>query len=121
MSLEEFIRTQLESVDDLRALLLLYAAPRQEWDVMSVAGKLYLPPERAAAVLGRLAAKRFLVAEGEPLRYRFQAQAREAEQLIGELSELDRERPVTLINMVYGRPGAVRAFAEAFKIKKKEN
>jgi hypothetical protein len=34
---------------------------------------------------------------------------------------LDRERPVTLIGMVYAWPEAVRAFAEAFKIKKKEN
>ena len=121
MDLEEFIRTQLESVDDLRALLLLHGTPQREWDVMSVAGKLYLPPERAKTVLERLAGKKFLAAASQPPRYRFQAPSPEIERLVEEVAALDRERPVTLIGMVYAWPEAVRAFAEAFKIKKKEN
>ena len=118
MNLEEFIKTQLESVDELRALLLLYSDPQKEWDVTAIAVKLYLRPAAAAAVLTRLAAKHFLVADGEPLRYRFQPRSSELSQLVKELAELDRQRPVTLLNMIYSRPKDIQAFADAFRIKK---
>ncbi|HEX3890692.1 MAG TPA: hypothetical protein VHX90_07565 [Verrucomicrobiae bacterium] len=120
MNLEEFIRTQIESVDDLRALLMFHASPQVEWDTMVTAVKLYIQPDAAAAVLARLAAKGFLVASGGPNHYRFQPQSQELSQLVRELAELDRQRPVTLINMIYARREDLQAFADAFKIKKED-
>jgi hypothetical protein len=118
LNLEEFIKTQLESVDDLRALLLLHSEPHVEWDALNLAVKLYIQPAAATAVLTRLTAKNFLTADGQPVRYRFQPQSPELLQLVKELAELDRQRPVTLINLIYARPEDLRAFADAFKIKK---
>ncbi|HEY3931807.1 MAG TPA: hypothetical protein VGM58_05500 [Verrucomicrobiae bacterium] len=118
MNLEEFIKTQLESVDDLRGLLLFHSNPQTEWDSTSLAVKLYIQPAAAAAVLARMAAKKFLIAEGQPVRYHFQPESPELAQLVKELAELDRQRPVTLINMIYARPEDLQAFADAFKIKK---
>lgn len=119
MKIEEFIKSQIASVDELRALLLFRASPQTSRDADGTAVKLYIPPSVAANVLARLAAKGFLVADGErPNYYRFQPQTPELAGLIGELAELDRQRPVTLIKMIYDRPKQVQAFADAFKLKK---
>lgn len=118
MNLEEFIKTQIESVDELRALLMFHANPQVEWDTMVMAVKLYIQPAAAAAVLARLTAKGFLVASGGPNHYRFQPQSQELSQLVNELAELDRQRPVTLINMIYDRTKDIQAFADAFKIRR---
>jgi hypothetical protein len=118
LTLEEFIKTQIASVDELRALLLFQVSPQTNWDAAGLAGKLYLRPVVAAAVLSRLAAKGFLAADGDPPRYRFQPKSDEFAQRVAELAEVDRKLPVTLINMIYGMPKDLQAFADAFKIKK---
>jgi hypothetical protein len=118
----EFIQTQIESVDQLRALLLLKADPKMEWDALTVAVKLYLKPEAAIVVLDALTAKGLLVRNGDPPHYRFEPKTPELASLIEQLAGLDRERPVTLLNMIYERPQALQAFADAFRLKKeKEN
>ena len=118
MNLEEFIKTHIESVDELRALLLFHANQNMEWDTMGAAGKLYVPPAMVAAILERLTSKGFLIVTSDPPRYRFQPQTQELKNAVEELARLDAERPVTLINMIYSRLKDIQAFAEAFKIKK---
>ena len=108
-------------MDELRALLVFQASPPTGWDAAELAGKLYLRPGVAAAILARLAAKGFLDATGEPPRYHFQPQSPEIAQLVSELAEADRKLPVTLINMIYGgTPSDLQAFADAFKLKKEK-
>lgn len=85
---------------------------------MTAAGKLYVPPAILAVILERLTGKGFLAVAGDPPRYRFQPQTQELKQLVEDLAKLDAERPVTLINLIYGRLKDVQAFADAFKIKK---
>ena len=120
LSLEEFIETRIESVDDLRALLLFYHTPETERDAIETGGKLHVTPATAESALMRLAGKGLLAASGKPARYRFQPQSPELARLIQQLVELDRERPVTLIKMIYEKPGNIQAFANAFKVKKKK-
>jgi hypothetical protein len=120
LSLEEFIETRIESVDDLRALLLFYHTPETEHTAVEVGGKLYLTPAVAETVLARLAGKGLLTGSGKPARYRFQPPSPELARLIEQLVELDRERPVTLIKMIYEKPKGIHAFAHAFKIKKRK-
>ena len=118
MNLEEFIKSQIASVDDLRTLLLLSVNSGLDWNVNEVAGKLYLLPATAGAVLDRLTAKGLLTCSGEPPRFRYQPASAEIAGLVSELIELDRKRPVTLINMVYPAKKDIQAFADAFKIKR---
>lgn len=66
----------------------------------------------------RLVSDGLLAGEGEPLRYRFAPKSPELAQLVAELSQMDRERPVTLIKMIYDRTRDIQAFADAFKLKK---
>jgi len=117
LSLEEFIRTSLVSVDDLRVLLLFHGAPNAGMDVSEVAGKLYMSPATAAEVAGRLTARGLLAdAGGERPRFRYQPASTDIAQMVEELVKLDRERPVSLINMIYPSTRDIRAFAAAFRI-----
>ncbi len=105
-------------MDQLRAMLLLHASPQAEWDATDVGTRLYLTPALAAVVLARLEANGLLVSRGEPRRYQYQPQSPELTALVEEIVTLDRERPVTLIHMIYARPKDIKAFADAFKLRK---
>ncbi|MBI5687562.1 MAG: hypothetical protein HZC54_21030 [Verrucomicrobia bacterium] len=122
MKIKQFIAEHLETVDHLRVLLHLKGTPRTEWDVLDVAAKLYLPPERTAAVLAQLVIHGLVVASGERPRYRYHPGTPELADMAETLAEMDRTQPVTLINMIYAQPADTQAFADAFKLKKsKEN
>jgi hypothetical protein len=118
LSLEGFIETQIESVDDLRALVLFFHTPETGRTAADVSGKLYLTPAAAETVLARLAGKGWLAVSGRPARYRFQPPAPELTRLIEHLVEWDRERPVTLIKMIYEKTKGSQALANADKIKR---
>jgi hypothetical protein len=120
LNLEDFIKTQLDSVEELRALLLFHSDLQREWNIVAIVTELHVPPPMAAAILEKLVTKHFLVADGGPGRYRFQPGTPELSQLVNELAEMDRHKPVTLLNMVYSRTKGVQAFADAFKIKKED-
>lgn len=118
MRIEEFIQAYLESVDHLRALLLLRDNPRYEWGATEAAAKLYLRPELTAAVLASLQAKGLILSAGTPPRYSYRPQSPELAQLVEQLAQLDRERPVTLLKLIYARPKDIQAIADAFKFRK---
>jgi hypothetical protein len=118
LSIEQFIREEIKTVDNLRAVLLLRSFPLLEWDTITVSGKLYLPPDSATQVLANLAARGLLVTNGAPPRYRYQPQTAELENMMEQLARFDREQPVTLINLIYARPEEVQAFADAFRLRK---
>ena len=108
LNLEEFIKTQIESVPELRALLFFQSRPQTDWDTVEVARKLYLQTPIAATVLTGLVAKGLLVSDGAPPRYRYQPQSAELAGLIEQLAEMDCVRPVTLINVITPLPGNSR-------------
>jgi hypothetical protein len=118
LNIEEFIGTQIESLDELRAVLLFHSQPGVARDADEAAGKLYIPPAAATRVLDSLVKRGILAVQGEPRRYTYQPASKDLERLIAELASLDREKPVTLIKMVYSKPKDIQAFADAFKIRK---
>ena len=118
MNVKQFVNRYLESVDHLRTVLLLHGSPQAEWDATDVGTKLYLPPAVAAVVLARLEANGLVASHGEPRRYQYRPESPELADQVEQVVALDRERPVTLIHMVYDRPKDIRAFADAFKLRK---
>lgn len=119
MNIQQFIQTQLTSVDHLRALLLLNRSQGKEWALCDIATALYVPIKSAEAVLRRLTAGGLVVESGEPHRYRFGPASAEMGRLVEELVEMDRTRPVTLINTIYAARD-IQAFAEAFRLNNKK-
>jgi hypothetical protein len=118
LQIQEFIEHYLPSVDHLRALLVLQSELETDWSATELAAKLYLRPEPAAEVLAQLQTKGLLASAGEPRRYRYRPQSPELASLVDQVARLDRERPVTLLNMIYARPRDIQAVADAFKLRK---
>lgn len=108
MNLQEFIKTQIKSVTELRALLFFHAFPRTDWDVVEIAGKLFLQPPMVAVVLNGLISKGFLASAGDPPRYRYQPQTAALADWVVRLAEMDRFHPVTLVNLIAPLHGTFR-------------
>lgn len=116
MNLQQFILKYVESVDHLRALLLLRSELGRFWSVMELSARLYLEPGRAAEVLASLQNAGLLRERGA--EYRYDPADPELARLVEELEQLDRERPVTLIKLIYSRPGTLETFADAFRLRR---
>ena len=116
MDLQQFILRHIDTVDHLRALLLLRGEAERAWNVTEVTAQLYLQPKHVAGVLASLESAGLIAAGPDGHRYR--PQTPELARLADELATLDRERPVTLIKLIYSRPDTLEAFADAFKLRK---
>ena len=118
MNLEEFIKTRIGSLNELRTLLLFRARANTDCDATEVSGKLYLKHPDSAAAITALVAHGLLVPSDKRDHFRYQPRSEELARLVEELAEMDRRHPVTLINMIYERPRDIQAFADAFKLTK---
>jgi hypothetical protein len=109
-----FIAANLDSVDQLRVLLLLQANPQLDWRVDEVCRQLYLSIPDAAAHLAKLAERGFASAhkpeaqareasQGAAPTYRYAPRTEEMAAMGRHIADLDRQRPVTLINLLYSR------------------
>ena len=105
-------------MDELHILLLFHANPQAVWSASELAKQLGIPPVAAALALAALTGRGLLSNAAEAGQYRWQMPSPELAPVIEALVALDRERPVTLIRMIYHGTGGMQAFADAFKIKK---
>ena len=118
MDFQQFILKYIDSVDHLRTLLLLRGEPTRAWGVMDVSGRLYLEPRRVSAVLASLKTSGLLTESDAGFSYG--PSEKELAKMVDELAKLDRERPVTLIKLIYSRPDTLEAFADAFKLRRED-
>ncbi|HEU4328511.1 MAG TPA: hypothetical protein VFS21_35565 [Roseiflexaceae bacterium] len=118
--LKQFIFASFETIDQLRVLLLLHSGPERDWLPLAVSTRLYLRPTMARHCLDALAQRGFLQAEGAPdPRYRYRPARAELAALVDAVVDLDRTRPVTLINLVHARPkDPPQSFADTAKLRK---
>ncbi len=103
--LRRFIFASFETVDQLRVLLLLHGTSGRHWLSLAVGTRLHLRPHVARSCLDVLCQRGFLQAEGAPEpRYRYQPAGADQAALVDAVVDLDRTRPVTLINLIHARP-----------------
>jgi len=117
------MEANIESLDQLEILRVLGEAPGREWGAAELAREVQCSPGAAASHLAALQA-RGLVARavrGSDVFGQYGPQSPELERLLAELLQLYRERPVTMIKLVYARPrGTLQTFADAFRIRKED-
>jgi hypothetical protein len=110
-----FILKNIDSVAELEALLLARASA-SEWDVASLANRLYVTEAEARVVLESLHSRGLLSLEGDRFKY-----APASDSLRGEVEALAAAYPQFLIpitNIVHRKPRAsLRAFADAFRLR----
>jgi hypothetical protein len=111
----EFIVTNIDSIAYLEALLLLRADRAMAWTAAAVAARLYIPEAEAGSILSRLADNRFAASERGAFRYDCDA---DGDLMVGRLSEIYSRHLIPVTNLIHSRPGRIRAFASAFKLRK---
>ena len=113
--LRDFIVKSIDSVGQLEALLLLRGDPVKAWDVAQLARRLYVNEAEATAIFAHLVEQGFVAAEGGSYRYE-----RENKQalVIEQLAEAYARQLIPSTNLIHAKPRGIRAFADAFKIKR---
>jgi hypothetical protein len=113
-----FVYSHLPTVDHFRVLLLLQDDPERGWQPSEIAGRLRLLPPVARAALADLHAKGLLEFSDAEDCYRYAPRSAELDGMVRKLADFDRERPVSVIRMIYSRPTEPQAFADAFRLRK---
>lgn len=112
-----FVAEHVDTVEQLEVLLLMHARPAEVWTRERLSDELRTSPMSAAMRLERLCATGLCEeAEGG---IRLRPPDADVERAIRLLATAYRERRVSLITLIYTRPPAgVRAFADAFRLRK---
>ena len=121
--IKNFVYRYFENIEQLRIVLLLHGDPNRDLSLLEICSRVYLPPDRAIAEIQKLEKKGLvgMHTEGDRTTFRYFPQSEEIAHSIDTLAVMDREMPVTLINLIYDRSRRqLRIFADAFRLKKDE-
>ena len=118
-----FMNDHVESIDQLEILRILGEDREKEWDSVALAAEVQSQPQAVRAHLLAMQARGLLVttARGAGLACRYGVGSPELEHMVGQLLQMYKERPVTMIKMVYKRAkDPLRDFSDAFRIRKED-
>jgi DNA-binding MarR family transcriptional regulator len=121
--IRRFLDGNIETIDQLEVLRILGEKPDREWTAAELAAEVQAKPQVVATHVVALQGRGLLTAQqrGADLVARHGARTPELQTLVGRLLQLYRERPVTMIKMVYERAkDPLRTFADAFRLRKEE-
>jgi hypothetical protein len=115
-----FLHQNIDSVEQLEVLLLLWRTPERGWTSDEVATAVYSHPtsvvRRLAMLLGQ-----GLLREREPGCYQYAPRTTDLHETVTRLDHMYRERRVAVITLIASKPiENVRAFSDAFRIRRKK-
>lgn len=113
--LRAFIQRHIDSVAQLEALLLLRSTSGTNWDVATVAKRLYAAEPETADVLTQLCEDGFLACMDGAYRY---AGATDLDELVARLASAYARHLIAVTNMIHAKPRRIRQFADAFRFRK---
>lgn len=108
-------------MEQLETLRVLSEEKGREWRDVEIARQIQSSTETTVLHLTALASRGLLKNShhDDCSFYQYGATSPELESQLGRLLELYRQRPVTMIRMVYERPrSSLRDFSNAFKLRK---
>ena len=116
-----FLRAAVPTVDAAEVLLLLQGDPQRWWSaeeaVAALAPSVSLRPAEVAACFAVFQSSG-LIAAGPDKRVQYRPGFGELDAHVRTLAQAYRERPVTLIRVIYAlRDAKIRSFADAFRLK----
>ena len=113
--IKEFILAHIDSIAQLEALLLIRADPDKLWDGAAVARRLYIGEREGQQLLAQLGAEGLISHDDNGYRY---APVADKAALINRLAEAYARHLIPITNIIHQRPGRIREFADAFKLKR---
>jgi hypothetical protein len=117
----QFLAANIDSLEQLETLRILGEDASREWELAEIAGKVQTPEDATLAHLTVLEARGLLRSERREkcTVFRYGPRTPELELQIRNLLELYRQRPVSMIRMVYQRAdNTLKDFSDAFKFRR---
>lgn len=115
--IREFIFQRINSIAELEALLLLWRDPGQDWDVASLAQRLYITEDDVRRVLRQLKAQN-LVEERDGY-YRYWRSSEALGMIVDQLAQLYVTRLIPITSLVHSKSSSrIQEFADAFVLRK---
>ncbi len=115
-----FLHQNIDSVEQLEVLLLLWRTPDRGWTSEEVAIAVYSHPSSVVRRLAMLLGQG-LLRERQPGCYQYAPRTVELHQTVTQVDRMYRERRVAVITLIASKPiENVRAFSDAFRIRKKK-
>jgi DNA-binding IclR family transcriptional regulator len=116
----QFLHQNIESVEQLEVLLLLWRTPERGWTSDEAATAVYSHPSSVVRRLAMLLGQG-LLREREAGCYQYAPRSAELHHTVTRLEHMYRERRVAVITLIASKPiENVRAFSDAFRIRKKK-
>ena len=114
-----FLHQNIDSVEQLEVLLLLWRTPERGWSSDEVATAVYSHPSsvvrRLALLLGQ-----GLLREREQGCYQYAPRTADLHDIVTRLDHVYRERRVAVITLIASKPiENIRAFSDAFRFRRK--
>jgi hypothetical protein len=115
-----FLHQNIDSVEQLEVLLLLWRSPQRGWTSDDVATAVYSHPSSVVRRLAMLLGQG-LLREQEPGCYQYAPRTGDLHDTVTRLEHMYRERRVAVITLIASKPiENVRAFSDAFRIRRKK-
>lgn len=118
---QRFLAQNIESLEQLDILRLLDESPEREWTAEALAVGVQAPPRAVLNYLAGLQGKGLLTMtlRGEDKTWRHGSATPDLDRQVTRVLEQYRQRPVTMIKLVYARTTRVlETLAEAFRFRK---
>jgi hypothetical protein len=108
----ELVARRLRSMEEVDALLLLAGNSDNALTIREIRERLRLPESALApSSIVELERNGLVATEpGDTPRYRYAPESVELRKAVGLLAQAYHERPVTLVRLVYHRPGRAQTF-----------
>ncbi|MEO6002074.1 MAG: hypothetical protein ABIZ04_25100 [Opitutus sp.] len=118
-SVQDFVRRNIVSVEQLEILLLLFAERERDWSAAEVNSQIRSQESSVSKWLTVLASIGLVARVAETDRYKFAASSAGIEQQTAALAQLYKDFRVRIIELIYSRPGSqLRDFSNAFNLRK---
>lgn len=115
--LEQFIATNIHSVEEVEILTLLSRSPETFWSADAMAQQLGIKPDIVASRARELVRRGLLRAGDSGPVFRYAPPNETLKQQVDVLIAAYRDRRVTVINAIYSANlTRLRSFADAFKL-----
>lgn len=117
-NLRQFIQGCLDSVEQLRVLLLLYSQPDRTWTTAEITAEMRSVESSIGKRLEGLYTRRVLNRATGTGTHQFLPARPEITALVRELADENQLRPYRVIDAIYARPSqSIQDLADAFKLR----
>jgi len=119
LPVDGFLLEQIDSIPHLEALLLLWNSRPRLWTAEDVGKALFLKTDAARLILADLVRKKLIsVSREQPEAFWYEQEA-ERDMILTAVDSAYRTDLIRVTRLIHSKPSAaVRAFAQAFRLKK---